>query len=121
MLATLARGRPCEIFTPLAVAILAFGLASQPYSVTPFSYRLAITPGALQGRVNSVARMIANSLSPLGLALTGIMLQSIGPTPMVLLIASWQVLAARAATFDPHIRRAPPVTLKPVADQTVSA
>jgi hypothetical protein len=40
-------------------------------------YRLALTPDALQGRVNSIARLISFGLAPLSIALTGILLQSV--------------------------------------------
>ncbi len=93
----------------LAAVVCAFYLASPAYNVRVISYRLAMTPDVLQGRVNSAARMIANGLAPLGLALTGILLQAIGPTPTVLLIAGWQALAALAATLDPHIQQAPAI------------
>src|SRR2546430_17717967 len=48
------------------------------YNVVQFSYRSAIIPDELQGRVNSVFRLIAFGGQPLGLALTGVLIQKIG-------------------------------------------
>jgi len=49
------------------------------YNVAVISYRLALTPDALQGRVNSVARLLAFASIPLGTAVGGVLLASIGP------------------------------------------
>lgn len=77
------------------------------YNVVYVSRRLAMTPDALQSRVNSVARLIGLGFSPLGLALTGLLLQYYGPQITVLLSVSVQALLALAATISPHIRSAP--------------
>ena len=42
---------------------------------TQYAYRLAQIPDPLQGRVNSVFRLIAFGSGPVGLALTGWLLQ----------------------------------------------
>ncbi|MBO0794387.1 MAG: MFS transporter, partial [Ktedonobacteraceae bacterium] len=49
------------------------------YSIVQYSYRLANIPDALQGRVNSVFRLLAFGGQPLGIAITGLLLQSLGP------------------------------------------
>ncbi len=79
------------------------------YNVVHISRRLAMAPDALQSRVNSVARLIALGFSPLGVALTGLLLQYWGPQGTILLSASGQVLLALVATMNQHIRRAPPL------------
>lgn len=76
------------------------------YNTVYISYRLALTPDALRGRVNSVARLIAFGFSPLGLALTGISLQYAGPKITVLLAVVVQALLALAAMLNGAIRRA---------------
>ncbi|HLI07921.1 MAG TPA: MFS transporter [Ktedonobacteraceae bacterium] len=74
------------------------------YSVTSISYRLAITPDELQSRVNSVARLIALGLSPIGQALTGILLQYSGPQTTVLLLTAGQVVLPLVAMVNRPIR-----------------
>jgi uncharacterized membrane protein len=44
------------------------------YGVVQFSYRLSLIPDELQGRVNSIFRLVVFAGDPLGLALTGISL-----------------------------------------------
>lgn len=78
------------------------------YSVTNVSYRLTITPDELQSRVNSVARLIALGLSPIGQALTGILLQYTGPQTTVLLLTAGQVILPLAAMLNRPIREARP-------------
>lgn len=80
------------------------------YNTVYISYRLALTPDALRGRVNSVARLIAFGFSPVGLALTGILLQYAGARITVLLAVGVQALLALVATLNGAIRRARPLT-----------
>lgn len=62
--------------TPLLLGlIVAVSFTLGPiYNVVQFSYRLALIPDTLQGRVNSAFRMIAFGFQPLGWALTGLMI-----------------------------------------------
>src|SRR5262249_52229153 len=62
----------------LALITAALYFVIPGYDVVQYSYRSARIPDHLQGRVNSVFRLIAFSGQPLGLALTGLFLQSIG-------------------------------------------
>ena len=80
------------------------------YTVTQYSYRIALIPDALQGRVNSVFRLIAFGSQPLGLALTGILLQTIGPIPSVLLLFIPQFILCIAVTVNSHVRHAKPIS-----------
>lgn len=77
------------------------------YMVVQYSYRLAQIPDHLQGRVNSVFRLIAFGSQPIGLTLTGILLQTIGPVPTILLLAVPQFALAIATTLNKHVRQAP--------------
>src|SRR5260370_35302033 len=70
----------------------------------------AMIPDHLQGRVNSVFRLIAFGGQPLGIALTGILLQAYGPVVTVFLAFIPQVILAVAVTFNPHVRHARPVS-----------
>jgi predicted MFS family arabinose efflux permease len=79
------------------------------YNVVQFSYRSAIIPDELQGRVNSVFRLIAFGGQPLGLALTGVLIQNIGVNNTVFMSAFVMVVFALAATLNGHVRSAQPV------------
>lgn len=76
------------------------------YMVVQGSYRLSVIPDALQGRVNSVFRLIAFSGQPLGIAMTGLLLQVIGPVPTVIVLFVPQAILALAATFNRHVLNA---------------
>jgi MFS family permease len=76
------------------------------YMVSQFSYRLALIPDALQGRVNSVFRLIAFGGQPIGLALTGVLLQAIGPLPTILVLFVPQLVLAILVTMNRHVREA---------------
>ena len=79
------------------------------YNVVQFSYRLALIPDALQGRVNSTFRLIAFGFLPLGAAAGGFLLEHIGTTATVAVLAALHVLLALATTFNRHVRDARPL------------
>ena len=79
------------------------------YNVVQFSYRSALIPDELQGRVNSVFRLIAFGGQPLGLALTGVLIQNIGAIQTILIAAVGLVVLAVAATLNTHVRNARPI------------
>lgn len=70
------------------------------------SLYLALIPDALRGRVISACRLFPKTTRPIGLALTGVLLQRIGVMPTVL--AFWVCLLdlTVVATLDPNIRKA---------------
>ena len=74
------------------------------YMSVQFGYRLSIIPDHLQGRVNSVFRLIAFGSEPVGLALTGFLIQAIGPVKTVLILFAPQLVCAIVATFSKHFR-----------------
>jgi len=87
--------------------LLAAGLLiDAAYNVVQFSYRLALIPDELQGRVNSSFRLISYSLRPLGQALTGVFIQSVGPIFTVLAFSLCLVMLAVVATLNSHVRNA---------------
>jgi len=49
------------------------------YNVVQFSRRIAMIPDALQGRVNSIFRLLAFGFNPLGAAVGGVQLEHAGP------------------------------------------
>ncbi len=79
------------------------------YNVVSVSYRLVLIPDQLQGRVNSAFRLIAFCGQPLGLAVTGVLLQTINAIPTVLIMAIGQLVLAVMVTLNRHVRNAPPV------------
>jgi MFS family permease len=79
------------------------------FFVATYSYRLASIPDHLQGRVNSVFRLISFGSQPLGFALTGFLLQSIGPTLTVLVLFVPQFVLCIVATFNRALRHARPM------------
>jgi len=80
------------------------------YNVVNASYRLALVPDAFQGRVNSSVRLISFASQPLGLAATGVLIQSIGTNGTVLVGAGVLILVAFSATMSSNVRNAPQVT-----------
>lgn len=77
------------------------------YNAVQFSYRLSLIPDELQGRVNSVFRLVAFGFIPLGTAAAGILLQAFGPDTTVLLFAAVTLSLAALASLNSHVRRAP--------------
>lgn len=78
-------------------------------NVVAISYRQALIPDALQGRVNSFARLFTYGFQPLGFALTGGMLQWVGPVITLLVLGVLLILLALATTINSHVRHAPPL------------
>lgn len=74
--------------------------------VTQYTYRLTRIPDALQGRANSVFRVIAFGAEPLSLALTGALLQWLGPAYTVLLLFVPQLVMCDIATTYTKLWRA---------------
>src|SRR6266702_3925036 len=98
------------VHTPIALgAIVAcFFLVDSIYNIVQFSYRLALIPDELQGRVNSAFRLISYSLRPVGIALTGVLMQSIGIMQTAIVFAMVLLILAIIASLNVHIRKAPP-------------
>lgn len=78
------------------------------YNVVQYSYRLSLIPDELQGRVNSVFRLMALGADPLGLALTGILLQWFTAVPTVVILGVGLFVLA-IASLNKHIRQARPI------------
>lgn len=76
------------------------------YDVVQFSYRIALIPDALQGRVNSSFRLFAFLLNPPGAAACGWLLEHAGSTVATGVFGALCVLLALAVRLDPAIRLA---------------
>jgi MFS family permease len=90
----------------LGLVLAGIFLAGPIYDVVQFSYRLALIPDALQGRVNSVFRLIAFGGQPIGYALAGVLLQTVGPVASVLVFSVPYLAAALLTSVNPHVRNA---------------
>ncbi|HEV2580679.1 MAG TPA: MFS transporter [Ktedonobacteraceae bacterium] len=88
----------------LGVAVAASFIVVPIYMSVQFGYRLSVIPDQLQGRVNSVFRLIAFGSEPVGMAITGFLLQAIGPIPAVLVLFVPQGILAMVATFSKHFK-----------------
>jgi len=91
-----------------AVAALSY-MNSPIYNIVQFSYRLALIPDALQGRVNSAFRLLAFGFQPLGAALAGVLLERLGAVPTVMVYSLWLLMFAVLTTFSKYVRNARPL------------
>jgi predicted MFS family arabinose efflux permease len=91
---------PLGVVTALAFSVYAL------YDITQFSERLVLIPDALQGRVNSIFRLLVFMGIPLGQVIKGALLQSLGPQRTVLIFSGPLLLLAVLATLAPNVRRA---------------
>lgn len=91
----------------LGAVFSAIYLMSPVYNVVQFSYRMALIPDALQGRVNSVFRLLAHGLNPLGAALCGVLLEHAGAAWTIAFFGAWYLGLAVLATVSQPIRQAP--------------
>ncbi len=80
------------------------------YNVVQMSYRMAIIPDELQGRVNSMFRLIAFGGQPLGLALTGILIQRVGVVITIIVCSIGMAIFAIATILNRYVRKAPPLS-----------
>jgi MFS family permease len=96
---------------PLLVlsALVLWNLVGPLYDTVQLSYRMALVPERLQGRVNSVFRMFAQGMGPFGLALTGVLLDRVGGAATALACGSLMALLALVTARNPHVRVAPPL------------
>ncbi len=86
------------------ITALTFTLGSV-YTVAQFSFRLALIPDALQGRVNSVFRLVAFLGPPLGSMITGVLLQTLGITPTILIDTTLLVIVSLLTTCNKHMHQ----------------
>ncbi len=79
------------------------------YNVVQFSYRLSIIPDQLQGRVNSVFRLLAFGFMPVGSALAGVLIERFGVEAAVMVLSGWLLALAVSTTFNRNVREAAPI------------
>ena len=93
----------------LGAIVACFFLVDSIYNIVQFSYRLTLIPDELQGRVNSAFRLISYSLRPVGIALTGVLMQSLGSMQTAIIFALILLVLAIIASLNEPIRKAPPL------------
>ncbi len=67
---------------------------------TQVSYRLALIPDAIQGRVNSVYRLVAFGCTATGTALGGFLIDVYGPRQVIGMIAAWLAVVAAGSAMS---------------------
>ncbi len=92
---------------PLVLGAIEFGIGFvDPIEDVPyFSHRLKMIPDDLRGRVLSACRLFPGMLRPLGLALTGVLIQRIGIFPTIWLSWAWLFVITVIVTAIPQVRR----------------
>jgi len=93
----------------LVTAQLVFGFTVVVYNIVQVSYRQAICPPRLQGRMNSVMRFIVWGTIPLGTMVGGVLASWIGLRETILVGAIGGSLAVLWIIFSPqrHLREMP--------------
>ncbi len=94
-----------NVFVLGALGAVTF-LVGPIYNAVQFSYRVSLIPDELQGRVNSAVRMVGFGMIPLGSALAGILIQTMGAMHAVLVFAAVEIALAVFTTLNPHVRAA---------------
>jgi MFS family permease len=102
---------PCYAIAHIPLALGAVGallsLISAILDVALFSYRLALIPDELRGRISSVTKLLILGSRSLGLVMAGFLLQHLGIFPSILLFWGWLFIAAVGATLTAPLRQAP--------------
>jgi MFS family permease len=91
----------------LTAAILPQAIAMPITDSVVVSYRIAITPDRLLGRVESVRSTLARAALPLGPLVAGALLTVASPRETVAIFAACAVVLAAWGTLSPAIRAAP--------------
>jgi hypothetical protein len=81
-------------------------VVDEAYDVAQISYRLALVPDALRGRVTGVSRLFFHSGEALSVALTGVLVQRAGVVATVAVFEGALLLLALAATRNRALRAA---------------
>jgi predicted MFS family arabinose efflux permease len=90
----------------LAVAGALLFLTNPVYDIAQFSYRMARIPDDLQGRVNSLYRIIMWGGEPVGRLAVGTLVQAFGPRMTLGAVAAGVALIACSATLTRDVRHA---------------
>ncbi len=90
----------------LGVVVALAGFPLIWWNVVLASYRYALVPDRLLGRVQSAGRLVAWSTIPLGALVGGLLAESLGARQSIVVLAAFGAVVALAATLTPAIRNA---------------
>lgn len=93
-------------FYVLALIMGLSWMAGPVYNVVQFSYRVSLIPDALQGRVNSVFRLLAFGFQPAGAAIAGILIERFDVYVAIAFFTAWYFAWAIATMFNRNVRGA---------------
>jgi MFS family permease len=91
----------------LAAGILPQGVAMPITDSVVVSYRIAVTPDRLLGRVEAVRSSIALAIAPLGPLVAGLLLEAVSARETVAVFCAFNVVLLAWGFLSPSIRRAP--------------
>jgi MFS family permease len=99
----------------LVASVLLGGFSIVTYNIIQVSYRQAICPPRLQGRMNSVMRFLVWGTIPLGALVGGVLGSSVGLRETIVIGGIGGTLAILWVVFSPqrHLREMP----EPIADE----
>lgn len=89
----------------LALALLE-SVVTPIYSVAMDTFRIAITPDALRGRVNGALGTLVMGATAIGTVVGGELLARIGAVPLTLVCTGWLLLLAAISTASATLRSA---------------
>jgi predicted MFS family arabinose efflux permease len=92
---------------PLGVLYGAMFVALPAWNSVIGAYRIALVPDRLQGRVESVATLLALGAVPVGALIVGILLEAIGSTTTILILFGLMVIVLLCAIGSRAVRDAP--------------
>jgi MFS family permease len=84
----------------VAVGLYFAGMMETMTGIVQVSFRLALIPDALQGRVNSVYRLLSFGAMSFGTAAGGVLIDLYGPRTTLGAIAAWIVAMAALSAFS---------------------
>lgn len=90
----------------LLVVAFAESVVSPVYNVALDSYRLAVTPDALRGRVTSAIDTLTTGAAAIGAAAGGLLIARLGTAALTFALAGWLALLALTATLSRTVRTA---------------
>jgi predicted permease len=91
----------------LVAGLVPNALINPAVNAAVIGYRVAVVPDRLTGRVNSIARTIALTASPLGPLAAGVLLASMSARSTVAVLVGIIIALALVATVSAAIREAP--------------
>lgn len=89
----------------LGAVIVLFVLSMPVFGIASLSYRLAVTPDHLRGRVGTAFSLLTKAAVPLGATVAGVLLDKFSPAVASLAFAGWVTTLAVIASLPGGLRR----------------